>query len=146
MKRFGSFNLYYDFTPLEAISYLCFDRDTAGVDVPKRAIIDRQIKIVAEVSVNQRKVDVFRWNESEEGWDHAKVAKHAGFANSYLYDGTLQDVLLEFGQRSYRFDIWPEEWSAYHLKGGEKTKEFVRAKPNVKPIERVSIDEIFEFA
>ncbi len=120
------------------ISYFAsFDGEGGTIQLPKRVLLDKTVGMAAEITVDNRRVDVFRVNVENvmDIWGkHARKFPQIRVS----YDGTLADALAEFYQKGFEFYRWDAAWDAYCLKNGEKTEDLENAVVN-----RTTIDEIF---
>jgi len=116
---------------------IVFIRNKGGErDFIKRVIFDKNSNLVLEVDPSLSQVDVFKGVETAKlnwGWHACELAKRK---ERFFYDGCLQDVLLEFEQRDYKFNLWDANWDVRYFKGGRMTKSPEGA------IRKANIDEI----
>ena len=106
----------------------------------KRLAYDTDIALICEIAVAKRQIDVFR--NTEFGNVLVDLSAKARILGKLYYDGTLHDALSEFAEKGYTFNLWNMVWHRDNLKDGIKGGN----ASLITPIERATLDDVFEFA
>lgn len=110
---------------------------SAGHYKDKRLIYNQDGGVIGEIAVPRKQIDFFQLPYRPLDW-----ARKAGGEKSYFYAGTsnedlLHEALKEFEQEGFTFNLFDTPWYGHYIVNGERTKAL-----SVKPIERVSIDQV----
>lgn len=136
------FNAHYQNNKLYMISYPV-SKPRYDAACPKKAIFDKNLNIVAEVTTTIRQIDCFRLYYQDSNNLNEYFSHNSKFAmqNPFLYDGTIKDALTVFAEADYIFNLWDKKWFAGDLENGKRTKNLNGATP----IKNVSLDDVFKF-
>jgi len=120
------------------IRRISFNRNRGGEGYfMKRIVFDKNSDLVFEIDPSLVQVDVFKNVETAKlnwGLHSREVARQK---QVFFYDGCLQDVLLEFKQRGYGFNLWDINWDVGYFEGNSIAEDLDDVQ-----VREVSVDKI----